>query len=294
MRIKIIIVIVMLILSGCSWQTTEPLRISVNLWTGYSPLYYLKQKGLLKAEHMKLVTVVSLSENKQMYLSGFSDVFTGTQYEYKAAKKQFPSLEPQILMDRSNGGDMVMANCDFETLKKTPKVDVYMEIDSVNKAVFDDFIAYHKLDRSRFHLINMNPYASSNLKMLPEPTLIVTYNPYDVKLKQQGYHTVDSSKNLQLFVMDALYADAETVKAYQKELTALSRLIAKALDVLKHDPKAYFTTINPYFKYKDYNAFVEALKGITWIYADRSPFLLKELKDHNVSTNSLLEPVNEL
>ncbi len=290
---KIIIIIAMLLLSGCSQQTTEPLRISVNLWTGYSPLYYLERKGLLEAAHMKLVPLVSLSENKQMYLSGFSDVFTGTQHEYKAVKQQFPTLEPLILMDRSNGGDMVMANCDLETLKNAPKINVYMEIDSVNKAVFDDFIAYHNMDRSRFELINMDPYASSNLKMFNEPTVIVTYNPYDLKVKSNGYRMVDSTKNLQLFVMDALYANAKTMKSYATELGALNRLIAKALNVLKHDPKAYFTAINPYFKFKDYDAFMEALKGIAWIYDDRSSFLLKELQDHNISTKSLLEPVHE-
>lgn len=293
MKIKIMSVLVLLFIMGCSPKSTDPLRLSVNLWIGYSPLFYLEQKGWLKEHNIKMVNVVSLSENKQMYISGFADAFSGTQYEFKEVKKQFPTLEPLILMDRSNGGDVVMANRDIETLKVTPKIDVYMEIDSVSKAVFDDFIAYHGLKRSTMYLNNKDPYASSNLPMIDSPTMIVTYDPYDTRLQKSGYKSIDTTKNLQLFVMDALYTDEQTMKKYAHELKQLNKLIGKALDELKKDPKAYYAVINPFFKYKNYEEFLHALDGITWIYNDRSDLILKELSDHNISSTQLLEPIYE-
>lgn len=283
----------LLMISGCSTSVSKPLRVSVNLWIGYSPLFYVEQKGWLKDNNIKLINVVSLSENKHMYLSGFSDAFSGTQYEFEEAKKQFPSLEPLILMDQSYGGDVVMANRDIVTLRQLPSIDVYMEIDSVNKTVLDDFITYHDINRSRLHLINKDPYTTSNLPMMDTPTLIVIYDPYDINLKNKGYKVVDSTKNPQIFVMDALYADEHTLKEFKDEFHILNSLIAKALSQLKNDPKEYYETIKPYFKYKNYEEFLDALTGIKWIYDDRSSSMVKALSKYQISTDNLLVPEDE-
>jgi len=286
-----ILSMIILFLSGCGMEEKQPLRVSVNLWIGYSPLYYIERQGWLKEENIKLVKVVSLSENMDMYLSGFSDIFTGTQHEYHTVQQEVPDLTTLMLMDSSFGGDIVMANVDLETLEKSTGIDVYMEIDSINNDVFEDFIHLHHLPREKFHLINKDTYASANLPMREKPTMIITYSPYDVKLKQKGYRVIDSTKNLNIFVMDAIYGDRKTLEAYDSQIKALNRLLAKALYVLETNPELYYRTINPYFKFSDYKSFQEALDGIRWIYGDRSPELLKKIKMHGVDLSGLQEPV---
>lgn len=271
----------------------QPLRISTNLWIGYSPLFYIQQKGWLEENSIEMVNVVSLSESMQMYDSGFVNAFTGTQYEFAQMRKNIPDLEPSILLDRSLGGDIIMGNYDIKTLKKAEQINVYLEIDSVNKVLLDCFVELYGIDPSVLHLINKDSDESSMLEMQKEPTLIVTYTPYDIMLKNNGYQVLDTTKNLYLFVMDALYTDAEVREEYAEELDVLNQLIARALKHLKNDPNEYFTTIRVFFKYKDVNAFLKALESIRWIYHDRSSKFMEQLQSHDIPTKNLLEPVHE-
>jgi len=159
---------------GCSLSISQPLRISTNLWIGYSPLFYIQQKGWLKEHNIEIVNVVSLSENMQMYESGLVHAFTGTQYEFKQMRKQTEDLEPTILLDRSLGGDVIMGNRDIETLQKAKTINVYLEIESVNKVLLDCFVELYGIDASVLHLINKDSDESSMLPMKDEPTLIMS------------------------------------------------------------------------------------------------------------------------
>jgi len=289
----ILFCLTILLFIGCSFTPTQPLRISTNLWIGYSPLFYIQQKGWLKEHNIEIVNVVSLSESMQIYASGFAEAFTGTQYEFERVKEKVPDLEPSILLDRSLGGDVIMGNCDIPTLQKAEKIDVYLEVDSISKVLLDSFVELYGINALVLHLINKDTDDSSMLAMKDEPTLIITYTPYDILLKKNGYHVLDTTKNLSLFVMDALYTDSKTRKKYAEELVLLNQLIAKALDHLKKDPEEYFATVQVFFKYKDKNAFLEALDSIQWIYDDRSRPLMQQLDKYHIPTNNLMEPADE-
>jgi len=112
-------------------------------------------------------------------------------------------------------------------------------------------------------------------------------------LKENGYRVLDTTKNLYLFVMDALYTDLKTREEYAKELSVLNGLIARALDQLKKDPQEYFSTINIYFKYKDVNEFLKSLESIQWIYDDRTSELMQQLESHQIPTEHIMEPSDE-
>ena len=280
-------------LISCSFRPSEPLRISTNLWIGYSPFFYIQQKGWLNESNIEILNVVSLSESMQIYESGFVDAFTGTEYEFKRIQKKVPDLEPIILLDRSLGGDIVMGNYDIATLQKAQKIDVYLEVDSISKVLLNCFTELYDINESVLHLINKDTDDSSMLTMKEEPTLIITYLPYDILLKKNGYQVLDTTKNLSLFVMDALYTDSETRKKYAKEFAVLNQLIAKALNNLKNDPEEYFSTVQVFFKYKDKNAFFEALDSIEWIYPDRSRELMKQLDVHHIPSKNILDAADE-
>ena len=138
------------LLTSCSIQNEEKLKISTTTWIGYTPLYYAKEKGWLEPLNIKLLNVVSLSENMYLYKAGNSDAYVGTQYEYNVLKKD--NLIPIIMFDKSNGGDIVMSNYSVNDLLKTDsKIDVYLEMDSINSIVFDDFIKQYNLSNKQFN-----------------------------------------------------------------------------------------------------------------------------------------------
>lgn len=297
MHKSIFLGLLLLLLTGCMQpSSSQPLRISANLWVGYMPLFYLKERGWLKENHIELVNVVSLYENMQMYAIGNVDAFTGTQYEYHQLLQKRPQLVPIMLFDRSRGADLVMGNRSIEALRKSSEpIDLYLEVDSVNSELFRAFLKYSGMDEKRFHVINMDPEMIAKLPMHKRPTLIVTYEPFDDPLRQKGYRVLVDTKmpDLGFEIIDALYISKADKKRFAKELQQLNRLVAKALVDLQRDPKTFYEYVKYYLQGKSFDAFQESLKSIEWIYGRRDSALRRILQREALPDTDLLEPVKD-
>ncbi|WP_345991447.1 hypothetical protein [Sulfurimonas sp. HSL-1716] len=290
---SLLIIFISLLFIGCGPAKKDTLIISCNEWIGYSPLYYAKEKGWLDKLDIKLVNVVSLGENMGLYDVGRSDAFTGTQYEYSLMKNKDKTLMPIILLDRSFGGDMIFSNKSIKEMQNSnEKIDAYLEMNSVNNLLLKYFIEKYKIDKSRINYINKDQAVIETLqskKFSSKTVLLVTYSPYDAKLKKNGFHEVACTKNgLTLVVIDALYADKEIFGAHKKQFLALKKIIDDAVTVVQKNPKEYYRVVKPYLKGYTYDEFIVSLNQIEWINKNLSKELEKKLDSIRFSTADII------
>ncbi len=284
--------VLMFSLTSCSSTEPKRLKISATTWIGYTPLFYAKEKGWLEPLNIKLLNVSSLSENMYLYEAGNSDAYVGTQYEYGLLVTKDPSLMPIMMFDRSHGGDIVMSNTSIEDLKnaKDP-VDVYLELDSINKTLFDDFIKRHDLQDKKINYINMDQATISTLqaKEMKRKSVIVTYIPYDIELAKSGFRELASTKDgLDLLVVDALFTTAQKFQQHRQQFIALKKLVDDALVVLENDPEAFYEAIKPYILELSYEDFIASLEDIVWINKEISSELKKRMQEGNFPTRDLI------
>ncbi len=276
-------VLSLFILTSCSSEKPDQLKISVTTWIGYTPLFYAKEKGWLKPLNIKLLNVSSLSENMYLYSAGNSDAYVGTQYEYGLLKEKKHSLMPIILFDRSNGGDMVMSNVSLKELQRTTKtIDAYLEIDSVNNTILKDFVKKYTLNEKKIKYINQDQLSITTLqsKNTQNAMLVITYVPYNLELQKNGFREVASTKSgLDLFVVDALFTTQEVFHKHQNQFLALKKLIDKAIGNLKNDPDEFYETIKPYMLELEKEEFKESLQDIIWINQELSKDLKNRLHE---------------
>lgn len=289
----IICVVFFLLLSACQPQSHDhTLRISATNWLGYTPLFYAKEKGYLDLIDIKLINVVSLSENMYLYKAGNSDAFCGTQYEQSILNAQNLNLVPIILFDRSNGGDMVMSNQTISQLQNsTNPIDTYLEMDSINLTVLNDFVRKFNIDESRINYIDRDQSEISALtnSQPNKQILIVTYMPYDTRLRKNGFKEVISTKDgLDLLVIDALFTHPEELIQHKAQFVALKKLIDDAITTLNSNPKEYFATIKPYFADLTYDEFMNELGDIEWINNSRDQALKARMTEASFGTKDLL------
>ncbi len=285
-------ILILLVLSSCSSPSQEPLKISATTWIGYTPLYYAKEKGWLKEINIRLINVVSLSENMYLYKAGSSDAYCGTQYEHNVLKDRMPNLIPIMLFDRSNGGDIIMSNASIEELQySSEKIDAYLEMDSINFTLLNDFIVKYKIDESRINYINRDQISIAALKNDTPDKLrvIVTYIPYNTPLEESGFKEILSTKSgLDLFVVDALYTTKETLLLHKEQFTQLKALTDKAILALNKDPKEFYMTIQSYMNELSYEEFVNGLNDIEWININLSEDLAERMHKASFPTKDLL------
>ncbi len=256
--------------SSCSdSQHDKPLKISVTSWIGYAPLFYAQEMGWLDKNNIKLIDVVSFSESMDLYASGNAEAFVGTQYEYSVIKESVPALIPVMMFGRSFGADMVMSNRSVAKLQKAQgKIDAYLEMDSINHTLLDDFIKQNMISEKRINYINKDQVEITAMKRkaFKYPSLVVTYKPFDAALAERGFTKLASTKDsLDLIVVDALYTTKQTLQQHNQKFIKLKAYVVDALQALKKDPEAYFKMIESHLNGLSYDAFLTKLKDLQWL-----------------------------
>lgn len=227
-----------------------------------------------------------------LYEAGNADAYVGTQYEYSLIVKKDPSLMPIMLFDRSFGGDMVLSNVTIDTLQNSSSsIDAYLELDSINSTLLNDFVDTYAIDKSRLNHINMDQAQISSLKKkeMKRDALIVTYIPYDIQLKKNGFTEVASTKkSLDLLVIDALFTTEKTFSEHKEQFVALKKLVDDSVVALRENPEEFYETIKPYLLEVSYKDFKDSLNDIIWINKEVSDELVKRIQQANLPTRNLI------
>ena len=267
MRYIVQALFVVVLLSGCFDEKVEKtLKIVANSWIGYAPLFYAEEKGYLDKLNIKVLSVVSLGEAKDIYSIGKADIVATTQHEYKSLKKGDKNFIPIALLDRSNGGDMVLSNRTIDELKSAKKIFAYLEMDSINADILSDFLKYYDISKDKIVFKNRDQAQIDAIKYLDVPTLIVTYIPYDYILKKRGYFSVASTKDKSsIFVVDSLCATKNTLKENKKRLEELKRIIDKSILEIVENKKASYKILAPYLNNLTFEEYKNAFNTIKWI-----------------------------
>lgn len=287
----LLVILIITLFTSCSLENEKKLKISATTWIGYTPLFYAKEKGWLEPLNIKLLNVVSLSENMYLYKSGNSDAYVGTQYEYNTLNKKDDSLIPILIFDKSNGGDIIMSNISINQLQNSNEdINVYLEMDSINSILFDDFIKKYHLENKNFNYINKDQAFISRLENDEKPTIIVTYIPYNYSLEKNGFKELTSTKdNVDLVVIDAMFTTRKTFNQNKTEFIKLKELVDVAIINLQNNPKEFYDTIKPYLLDTTYEDFLSSLGDIIWINKNIPPKLIERLNNSDFPTRDIIK-----
>lgn len=286
---KTILILALLLFTACSSKPQKQITIATNQWIGYAPLFYAYEKGELDPLNIKLVTNVSLAEAADLYTIGKADMVTTTQHEYNILKQTTHDIKAVILLDRSNGGDMILSNRSLDTLKKSKKIDAYLEVDSINQDILLDFLKKNAISKDKMRFINKDQRQIQDVKNdKTHNILIVTYNPYNIILEKKGFKEIASTKDINsIIVIDALCARDTLIKNDKQRLIKLKKVIDKAIKTIQENPEASYKVVSKYLSNVSYQEYLKSLSLIKWINKP-SPELLEYIKQYEYSKDDII------
>ncbi len=288
----VFLLFVVLSFSSCV-EDNKKIKITTSTWIGYAPLFYAKEKNWLEPLNIKLLNVVSLSENMYLYKAGNADAFVGTQYEYNFLLQEDKTLIPIIIFDKSNGGDMILSNLTLDELSKINKeIDAYLEIDSVNSILLNDFIRSNNLQDKKINYINEDQSNISRLKAneINNPTIIVTYTPYNNILEKNYFRELSSTKKSDdLLIIDGMYVKKDFYYENKETFVKLKKLVDDSIINLQNNPKEFYNTVKPYLTNISYEEFLSSLNDIIWLNKDIPTNILEKLDNSNFKTKDLIK-----
>jgi len=268
MKQIILLLSLLIFFSSCSNENSQKeFKISTNSWIGYAPLFYANEKGYLDKLNIQLFMNVSLAEAAEIFNIGKAQMVTTTQHEFYSLKNTSPSLIPVILMDRSNGGDLILSNKTIDELKKADKIYAYLEIDSINAEILKSFIEKNNIDIQKINFIDQDQAEIQDVSYTTKkPILIVTYVPYDINLKKKGFKEIASTKAIDsIIVIDALCTTKEFLKQNRTKIQELKKVIDRSIDEIQLHPKNSYELVKGYIGDMSYQEYLDSLETIKWI-----------------------------
>ena len=286
---RILLILTLLLFSACSSKPQKQITISTNQWIGYAPLFYAYEKGELDPLNIKIITSVSLAEAADLYSIGKADMVTTTQHEYNVLKQTTHDIKAVILMDRSNGGDMILSNKSLDALKKSKSIKAYLEVDSINQEILLDFLKKNKISKDKIDFINKDQRQIQDVKNNKmQDILIVTYSPYNITLEEKGFKEIASTKSINsIIVIDALCARNTLIKNDKQRLIQLKKVIDKAIKTIQENPEASYKVVSKYLSNPSYQEYLNSLNLIKWINKP-SPELLEYIKQYGYNKDDII------
>lgn len=276
-------------ISGCTETQSqkEPLKISISSWVGYTPLIHSYKMGYLKDTNIEIVPTSSLETSIEFIKRDVVDGFCSTQRGFCIINKLI-DVTPIFLFNKSYGGDVILSNLPKEKLLslKNTTVDVYMETESINFTMFEQFKNHYKLDSLHFNIINKTQN-TIDTKDITRDSIIVSYTPFSDKFKKDGFYEIDNSKNNIYHIIDGLFVKTETLKNNKQNFKILADALNKSIIELKTNPKEFYEVVKQYLENQTYEEFVDSLNNIKFVNGDRDE-IYQYLQLHHIPTNEIL------
>ena len=210
-----------LFLSGCTPPQEPQLRIGTNIWIGYEPLYLARKLGYYDNTKIKLVEMSSASDVMHAMRNGLLEGAALTLDETLTLLDDGIDLKVILVMDISNGADVLLAKPEIKSMEDLRGKSVAVEYSAVGAILLDAALQSSGLTASDIKIISCS--ANEHIECYKQADAVVTFDPTRTKLLNQGAHELFSSSQIQGQIVDVLVVQS---KAIDTNPDALKQLIA--------------------------------------------------------------------
>jgi len=268
---------------GCTQQPNKLTRVSIAFqdWVGYGPFYLGQEKGFFAQEGIDLFFVDEQldSGRRDAFKAGMLDCEAGTIDLLVSKLSQDTPIVAVLELDRSFGGDAVVANKKIKSLEDLIGKKVVFSRDDVGE-MFISYLFYKKgLSLRDIKIISCSPEQVADVFLKKEADAVVTWEPWVSKaLAFPGAHILATTKDYPGVIIDTLNIRKDIVENNPKLVKGLIRGWFKAVKyfqdnpdeanqiIAKHyniSPEAYKKSVS-FLKWTGYKEQVELGKSGAW------------------------------
>ncbi|VXD17277.1 ABC transporter substrate-binding protein [Planktothrix paucivesiculata] len=225
------------ILVSCFEQPTIPLLVGVNNWPGFAPLYLAEELGYYQNTSIDIVDYPSTTEVSNALRSGNLQAGGMSIDENLILAETFPEVRAIMLIDVSNGADVIIGKPELQTL-----ADIKGKKVGVENTALGAYILSRALDKAGLSLQDITVVSldfsehEAGFKQ-GEVDAVVTFEPVRSNLLATGAKVLFDTTKIPGEVVDVLVVRQDTLETQSKDLEQLVRGWFMALDYLKKEPE---------------------------------------------------------
>ena len=265
-------------LAACSEVPSQPLRVGINPWPGYAPLFLAADKGFFAEEgvEVELVELSSLADVRRAFERGQTDGMASSLVEVLDADRNSDRAPVIALMaDYSNGADVILAKRDITGIAALKGQRIGLEPGSLNRFILARALAQGGLTMDDVEIVSLPQLALQGAVEAHTVDAVVTYPPNSTGIEQTGlFAQMFSSAEMPGEVVDVVSFDRETALRRTADIDAFVRAWGRAVDEMRQNPKESYQIIGRHIgmSAKDLE---DTYRGIEVISADRQAEFLR-------------------
>lgn len=268
------------LLTSCIRDPLPPLRVGAGIWTGYESLYLARSLGYYDTKSLRLVDYPNNSEIMRAFRNHDLDVATLTTYEALVLAETMAKIKIILVMDSSNGADVILGQPELTELQAIQSKRVGVESGALGAFMLTRALEHAKIDTKAVDVVSLGASEHEKAFQKKDVDAVVTYEPNRSKLLAIGANMLFDSSKIPDEILDVLVVHEELLEQRPEVLQNLVQGHFKALKYLAENPRDGAQRVAPR-EGMTADQFIEALKGISLPDAAENQQLLS-LQNHDM------------
>ncbi len=233
----LLLIVIIAAIAGCTKEPQLPLRIGINPWTGYEPLYLARELGYFNKSTIKLIEHTSASESMRLFRNGTIDAAALTLDETLQLLATDSDITVVLVIDVSNGGDAMLAQPEIKSIQDLKTKRVGYESTALGAYMLTRALQIGGMKSSEVTTVSLDLAEMESSYRDRRVDAVITFEPIKTRLLAAGARVIFDSTQIPGEVMDVLVV-RNTFATKNPEL--VRELVGgwfKAIDYLKNNQR---------------------------------------------------------
>ncbi|MDX8405306.1 MAG: ABC transporter substrate-binding protein [Mariprofundus sp.] len=208
-------------LSGCPTEAPHLLKVGSNQWPGYEPLFLARDLGLYNDQQIKLVELPSSTESLDLLHEGLLDAAALTLDEALHAIDKGVGLTIVLILDQSNGADVLMGRPEISRLSAIKGKRVGVESTAVGAVMLAGALQAAGLTEAEIQPVYLTVDEHVAAYERGDVDAVVTFEPSKTRLLADGAHVLFDSSRIAGRIIDVLAVRTAVMAQYSQQLQQL-------------------------------------------------------------------------
>ncbi len=231
----LLVVLVTLAGAGCTPEPQAPLRVGTNIWPGYEPLYLARQQGYFSPESIRLVEYTSSSESIRAFRNGAIDAAALTLDEVLLLGEMTSDLSIVLVLDISEGGDVILAQPALSSLRDLKGKRVGVEASALGAYMLTRALQTAEMTLGDVRTVSLEVSEHERAFKEGRVDAVVTFEPTRTRLLEAGARKLFDSSQIPGEIVDVIVVRRTYSARYGAQVNQLVRGWFRALDFIRKD-----------------------------------------------------------
>lgn len=223
-------------LPGCGQPDQQPVRIGTNTWPGYEPLYLARARSDLPRDTFRLVEYSSTTQVLRALRNKSLEAAAVTLDEALLLVADHVPIKIILVMDVSNGGDVIMARPGIQSMQDLRGKRVGVESGALGAYMLTRALQVSGMDVGDVDVRRLDANAHEQAYLSGEVDAVVTFDPVRTRLHNAGAVEIFSTRQLPGEIVDVLVVHDDLLAARTEVFRTLVDSWFRSLVFLHEQP----------------------------------------------------------